>query len=395
MRNRRASLSLIFGVIFIDLVGFGIVIPILPLYAERFGASPLTIGVLLGIYSLMQMIFAPILGRWSDRIGRRPLLLVSMIGSALGFLLMGLAQALPLLFIGRIIDGITGGNISTAQAYIADVTPPKERSRGMGLIGAAFGLGFIFGPAIGGVMSHFSLSAPLFFAAALAAANAAAIYFFLPESLPAGHRAATGRDWSLGAVFREAKGSSLAVVLGAYFFTTMAFSILTATYPLFASRRMGYQASQIGYIFAGMGILGAIVQGGLMGWLVRRVGDRLLVLAGSLFLGAALFVLPFFESAPLFLAATAGLALGHSLTVAPLNGLASKEASPQAQGHLLGMMQSTASLARVLGPVLGGWLLSWDLGRPLVGRAPYWTAGALTLVGFGLALSLKIGTERS
>ena len=197
MSGRKASLAVIFGIVFIDLIGFGIVIPVLPLYAERFGASPLVVGCLLAVYSLMQMVFAPILGRWSDRIGRRPVLLVSIIGSSIGFLLMGMARALPLLFMGRIIDGITGGNISTAQAYIADITPAHERSKGMGLIGAAFGLGFIFGPAIGGVMSHFSLSAPLLFAAGLAAVNAVAVYLFLPESLSREHRDGSGERTSL------------------------------------------------------------------------------------------------------------------------------------------------------------------------------------------------------
>jgi len=181
--KKRSPLVLIFCTIFLDLVGFGIVIPVLPLYAERFGASPLGVGLLLAIYSLMQCLFAPVLGQLSDRIGRRPVLLVSVIGTSFGFLLMGLSKTLSLLFVARVIDGITGGNISTAQAYIADVTPHSERSRGMGLIGAAFGLGFIFGPAIGGVLSHVSLGAPFLFASALAAVNAVAIFFLLPESL--------------------------------------------------------------------------------------------------------------------------------------------------------------------------------------------------------------------
>jgi len=154
MPKSRSPLVIIFVTIFIDLVGFGIVIPVLPLYAERFGASEAVIGALVASYSAMQFVFAPLLGRLSDRIGRRPVLLVSMIGTSLGFLLMGFANALWLLFVARVIDGITGGNISTAQAYIADVTPPEERSRGMGLIGAAFGLGFVVGPVIGGLMTH-------------------------------------------------------------------------------------------------------------------------------------------------------------------------------------------------------------------------------------------------
>ena len=201
MAKTRSPLVIIFITIFIDLVGFGIVIPVLPLYAERYGASEATIGILLAVYSAMQFIFAPILGKLSDRVGRRPVLLVSLIGTSIGFLLMGFAPLMPVglalfglaptliwLFVARIIDGISGGNISTAQAYIADVTLPEERSKGMGLIGAAFGLGFVFGPMIGGVLSYISPEAPFFFAAALAAANATALYFLLPESLAVEHR---------------------------------------------------------------------------------------------------------------------------------------------------------------------------------------------------------------
>ena len=203
--TRRSPLALIFGTVFLDLVGFGIVIPVLPLYAERFGASPLMVGLLLGVYSMMQCLCAPLLGRLSDRVGRRPVLLVSVIGTSAGFLLTGLARSLWLLFAARILDGMTGGNISTAQAYIADVTPQNERSRGMGLIGAAFGLGFIFGPAIGGLLSHVSLAAPFLFASILAAANALAIYFFLPESLPVERRRQVREHISFQALFREVR----------------------------------------------------------------------------------------------------------------------------------------------------------------------------------------------
>ena len=393
MSGRKASLAVIFGIVFIDLIGFGIVIPVLPLYAERFGASPLVVGCLLAVYSLMQTVFAPILGRWSDRIGRRPVLLVSIIGSSIGFLLMGMARALPLLFVGRIIDGITGGNISTAQAYIADVTPAHERSKGMGLIGAAFGLGFIFGPAIGGVMSHFSLSAPLLFAAGLAALNAVAVYLFLPESLSKEHRKGDiSGNVPFFMMFQQARGSALAVVIGAYFFSTVAFSLLTATYPLFASHRFGFGAPQVGYIFAGMGILGAMVQGGLMGWLVKTFGDKRLTIAGTFVLAMCLFLLPMSPTALVLFAATGGIGLGHALSTAPLNGLASKTAGPAAQGKVLGAMQSASSLARIIGPVLGGWMLNQDLLRMEAhyGRAPYWTGGVIMLVACGLAVSLRL-----
>ena len=387
----RYRLAVIFGIIFIDLVGFGIVIPVLPLYAERFGASHFVIGLLLGIYSLMQCIFAPILGKLSDRVGRRPVLLISIIGSALGFLLMGAASTLPLLFLARIIDGITGGNISTAQAYIADVTPPKERSRGMGLIGAAFGLGFIFGPAIGGALSQISLAAPFFFAAALAGLNAAAVYFFLPESLSAHHRGDVHPRASILQIFEEAKGSSLKVVMVTYFFATVAFSLLTATYPLFTEQRFGLNAAQNGYLFSSLGLIGAIVQGGLLGWLVKIFNDKRLTMAGTLILAASFFVLPMVSTFPGLLAATMGVAVGHSLIAAPLNGLASKLVGPGAQGRVIGLMQSSASVARIVGPVMGGWLLHYDAAQLAAdfGRTPYWASGFLSLIALALTLAIR------
>ncbi len=391
MAGARSPVVIMFVTVFVDLVGFGIVIPILPLYAERFGASPLVIGLLLSVYSLMQALAAPILGRLSDRIGRRPILLLSILGTSFGFLLMGVARTLPLLFIGRIIDGITGGNISTAQAYIADVTTPEERSKGMGLIGAAFGLGFILGPAIGGLLGHVSLAAPFFFAAALAFANAVALFFLLPESLPPARRHQAQAPSALRAVLEETTPWSLAVVLGTYFFTTVAFSLLTGTYSLFAEHRFRYTALQIGYIFAGQGLLGAVVQGVFIGRLVKAFGDRALVIAGTACLTVGLFLLPLCATTTALLCATGLIALGHSLVAAPLSGLASRQVGPAFQGRILGLMQSAASFARIVGPVMGGWLLSYDAAHLAgqFGRSAYWAGGAVMAVALGLAVALS------
>ena len=389
MAQRRSPLAVIFVTVFIDLLGFGIVIPVLPLYAERFGASPLVIGLLLGSYSAMQCLCAPLLGKLSDRVGRRPVLLLSIIGTSIGFLLMGLATTLWLLFIARIIDGMTGGNISTAQAYIADVTPPEQRSRGMGLIGAAFGLGFIFGPAIGGVLSRVSLAAPFFFAAALAAGNAIALYFLLPESLSL-ERRQHARHGARIPLFSIAKGRLLTTVLATYFCTTVAFSLLTATYPLFTERRFGYDATHNGYIFAGQGILSAIVQGGLLGWLIKLSGDKMLAIIGTVMLMLSLVALPMSRSVTALLLMTAGIAVGHGLIAAPLNGLASKEVNAELQGRVLGLMQSAASLARIAGPVLGGWLLNYDAMSLTTqfGRTPYWAGAGLLFVALLFAIAL-------
>ena len=402
MPTEKTKLLLIFATVFIHLVGFGIVIPVLPLYAERFGASPLVIGLLVSSYSLMQAIFAPLLGRLSDRVGRRPVLLISMAGTAAGLLLMGWAKALPLLFAGRIIDGMTGGSISTAQAYIADITPPERRSRGMGLIGAAFGLGFIFGPAIGGLLSRYSLAAPLFFAAGLAAVNTVLVWIFLPESLPAGVSApSTGtghcvtpkeKKAPLAALFRESEGGALQSAMGAYFFTTVGFSLMTATYPLFAERRFGYSPPEIGAIFAGVGLLGAIIQGGLMGWLERSFGEKRLAVAGTLMLAGSFFALPLSTTASVLLLATALSAMGHSLLATPLNAVASKSVGSHSQGRALGLMQSAASMARIVGPVAGGWLLNYDAAHPAVpfGRTPYWAASGVMGAALVLALCLRV-----
>lgn len=218
----RSPLVVIFTTVFIDLVGFGIVIPVLPFYAEgtRFGASPRTVGLLFASYSVMQLIFSPILGRLSDKYGRRPVLLISIIGTGIGFLILGFANTLALLFIGRILDGITGGNISTAQAYIADVTTKEDRAKGMGLLGAAFGLGFILGPAIGGILSRWGIAVPFLFAAGLCFANALLLYFRLPETVTPDHPARTSAAGGRGLtqLFTALRQPRLGFVLAIYFF---------------------------------------------------------------------------------------------------------------------------------------------------------------------------------
>ena len=390
MAKSRSPLVIIFVTIFIDLIGFGIVIPVLPLYAKQFGASETIVGLLLATYSAMQFLFAPVLGKLSDRVGRRPVLLVSLLGTAIGFLVMGFANTLWLLFLARIIDGISGGNISTAQAYIADVTPPEERSRGMGLIGVAFGLGFIFGPAIGGVMSHISPAAPFFFAAALAVANATALYFLLPESLPADKRVQAKEQSSLASLFEQANRWQLTSVMAIYFFSTVAFAMLTATFALFANQRFGFDAAQTGYFFAYVGVMGAIIQGGLLGRLVKRFGERLLILTGLLLFTCCLLILPLAPGLVVLLITSAGIAIGNSFVTPTLNALASKSVDALSQGRVLGAMSSAASLARIIGPTLGGYLLSLDVRNgSLYGRTPYWVSGAIMLVALVLAVATQ------
>jgi len=390
MAKGRSPLVIIFITVFIDLVGFGIVIPVLPLYAKNFHASDAVIGLLLGSYSGMQFFFAPILGRMSDKYGRRPVLLFSILGTSLGFLVMGLANTLWLLFVARIIDGATGGNISTAQAYIADVTPPEKRSSGMGLIGAAFGLGFIFGPALGGVLSRISLAAPFLFAAGLAAANAIALFFLLPESLAHEHRTKAGGRAPIRQVFREAGSWQLGAIIATYFFGTVAFALLTATYPLFTEGRLNLDALHNGYIFAYLGLIGAIIQGGFIGRLNKLFGEKTLAVTGTLVLAISMFALPSSMSVVRLVLISTGIAVGNSLVTPTLNAMLSKSVGASWQGRALGVMQSAASLARILGPVLGGVLLGTaGVSSPHFGQAPYWTAAAIMLIAVGLATTLR------
>lgn len=402
MAKSRSPIVIIFITIFIDLIGFGIVLPVLPLYAERYNASETVIGLMIASYSATQFIFAPILGRLSDRVGRRPVLLVSLIGTSLGFLLMGFAHVLPVglslfglaptivwLFIARIIDGISGGNISTAQAYIADVTPPDQRSKGMGLIGAAFGLGFIFGPAIGGLMSHFSPEAPFFFAAALAAINATALYFLLPESLAAEHRSEANRRTTISQVLEESGSQQLKPLMATYFFATLAFAMLTSTYALFTNHRFHFDAIHTGYMFTYVGVIGAIIQGGLLGRLVKAFGEKTLAVIGTVIFATSLFALPLSSTLLMLILTSTGIAIGNSFVTPTLNGMASKSVSPSLQGRVLGAMASAGSLARVFGPALGGWLLSRDADTDfLYGKTIYWVSGVIMLIALGLAVML-------
>jgi multidrug resistance protein len=397
---KRSPLLIIFVTVFIDLIGFGIVIPVLPYYAEgtKFGATPSQVGLLFASYSVMQLIFAPVLGRLSDKYGRRPILLISLLGTSVGFLILGFATTLWMLFVGRIIDGISGGNISTAQAYIADITTKENRAKGMGLIGAAFGLGFVFGPAIGGILSRWGINVPFLFAGGLAFLNAILLYFALPETVtpdhPARISAAAGRGWQqlIGAL----RNPQLGFVLTIYFLSIVAFSIMTATFSLFMMFRLGYDAFHNGWVFAFVGIISAIIQGGLIGKLVKRFGEPLLVIIGGLLFSASLLAIPFVTAATGLLAILtlgAATAIGQALSAPSLSSLASKSAGAGEQGGVLGVMQSVASLARAVGPSLAAALIhsavahvGYDGVAQKMSDASilrtFWTAAVIQFAGF-------------
>lgn len=360
----RSPMLVIFVTVFIDLVGFGIVIPILPFYleSEQFRATPRELGLLFASYSVMQLVFTPVLGRLSDRYGRRPVLFFSIVGAGVGYVVLGAATALWMLFVGRVVAGITGGNISTAQAYVADITTPENRARGMGLFGAAFGLGFIFGPALGGLLSRFGISAPFYFAAALSFANAALLYFTLPETVTRDHPArshAAPRSWS--SMLRHVTQRRFALVLLIYFLFVVSFSIMTTVFPLYTQYRFGYDPLHNGYLFAYIGVISAVIQGVLIGRLVRRWGEPLLVVLGAFALAVNLFVLPFVGPAAGglvgLLALLAAFSTGNSFATPALTSLASKSVGAGEQGGVMGLTQAAASLARTIGPLVGGFLI--------------------------------------
>ena len=402
---KRSPLVVIFTTVFIDLVGFGIVIPVLPFYAEgtRFNATPRTVGLLFASYSIMQLIFAPVLGRLSDKYGRRPVLLISIIGTGIGFLILGFATTLWMLFLGRMLDGITGGNISTAQAYIADITTKEDRAKGMGLVGAAFGLGFIFGPAIGGILSRWGVEVPFLFAAGLCFANALLLYFTLPETVtpdhPARVSASRGRGWSQ--LIEALKQPRLGFVLIIYFLFIVAFSIMTTSFSLYAMFRFGYDAQHTGYLFAYVGLIAVIIQGLLIGKLVQRFGELPLVIVGALFFAGSLFAVPFvgpMTGGLLALLIGGGIfSMGNSLSGPALTSLASKSAGPADQGSVLGVTQSVASLARAVGPSIAALLIhsalphrgadgGWHYMSDHSLFVTFWTASAIMFVTFVAAV---------
>jgi len=390
MASKKSQLGIIFLTVLIDLIGFGIVIPVLPLYGEHFGATEAQNGWLVGVFSLAQFIFSPIWGRISDRVGRKPVLVISIFCTAIGYFLMGSAQTLAVLFAARILAGISTSNIGTAQAYIADVSTKEGRSKAMGLIGAAFGLGFVLGPAIGGIMSaKFGYSSPMYLSAALALCNAVLVIAILPESLSPENRGKGVRQ-SVFSLFRHTNGSIYVTLLSVYFFCIAGFSMMTALFALFTKHRFHLDVEHTGWVLALVGFIGALIQGGMIGRLVKRFGEKPLACAGSIILCASLFALPLCATVSAMVGVCIGIAIGNSLLMPVLSGLVSRNVDAQWQGRALGFMQSCGSLARWAGPVTAGWLLSFDLSKPahLYARTPFWAGASLLAVSFLLTLLL-------
>ena len=392
-KRSRTPLMILFLTVFIDLLGFGIVIPFLPLYAERMHVGALGVGLLLSIYSLMQLLVAPILGRISDYVGRRPVILLGLFGSSLGYLLYGFAGTFTMLLVSRAIHGACAATISTAQAYVADTTDESGRAHGMGMIGAAFGLGFVLGPAIGGLLGHSSMRTPVFFAAALTFANLIFAAMRLPESHepdPNSRLAMKDIVEPLVNLPRELTGHGLGRLFGLSFVTTSAIAGFEATFAMMVPLLYGYGPSGVGGLFAFAGLTQAITQGYLLGKIVKRTGELPLIRIGLVLLALGLAPMASLRSHALLLLALALLAIGYGLASPSIASLISKRTARDKQGGVLGANQSAQSLARIVGPIVAGTI--YELAGP---QPVYFGAAIVALLALMLATSISATGSRT
>lgn len=387
---RSSPLLPIFLIVVVDVLGLTIILPLLPFYAEKLGASATLVGLLIATYAACQLVAGPLLGRISDHTGRRPVLLVSQMGTLSGFLLLAFAQSLWLVFVARAIDGLTAGNLSLAQAYIADVTRPEERAKSFGLIGIAFGLGFLVGPGVSGYLSQFGYQWPIFAAAGLSATSILCTFFLLPKqppspegeqegpAMPGGTRL-TLLDW--GTYAQYFRRPELAGLLWQFFAFALSFAMFFGGFALYAERRYWFGPhrfgpKEVGYFFAYAGFLGIILQGGLLGRLVKRFGERKLVKSGFLAATASYLALAFTWTTPQLLLAGLVSSYGNGVLRPGLTSLITQRTGRREQGVVLGLNQSLNSVAQIVSPSLAGflidrnWLAAWAL-----------TAAAITGIG--------------
>jgi DHA1 family tetracycline resistance protein-like MFS transporter len=358
MNKRLLNVGLI---VLIDMLGFALIVPLLTVFADSFGATEFQTGLLVSSYALMQMIAAPILGRFSDKYGRRPVFLISILGTFIGFLILGFSNSLWMLFLSRILSGLTAGNISVAQAYIADVTDEKNRARGMGMFGAAFGIGFILGPALGGMLSQLGFAVPAFVSAALAFVNLLTVYFWLPESLTAERRAELvtqkKKEFSFGALFAALARPHVGALLWVRFGFAIAFNSFQTVFPLYVLHKFGLGAQQTGYILAYIGIVLVAMQGGAIGPLSARFKESNLLVT---FLGFALVGMIGWAVAPtipILLIAMFPMAIGAGSFNALINSAISKAVTRDEVGGMLGFGAGLESATRVVMPALASYLL--------------------------------------
>jgi len=385
MENKRRAFTLLFLFVFMDVLGFSLILPLLPYYAEAFGATAEVVGLLLGANALTQLAGAPILGRLSDRYGRRPLLLTSIAGTVVSFLMLGLARSLAMLFASRILDGFLGGNVSLAQAYITDVTDNKERAKGLGLIGAAFGLGFIIGPALGGTLAgDGNYALPALIASGLAFLNLLGVLFWLPESLPPEERERRAGEpraaFTARALWEALRLPCVGPLLQTQLFFALAFTTFETIFSLFAQKRLGLDARTTSYVLTYVGVLVVLVQGVGIRLLVKRFSDKQLVFGGAILAGLSLLAWALTPSLGVLLVVLAPLALASGTLRVSINSALTKSVYPEEVGGTLGLSASLGSLARVVSPTVGGFVLGrvgaaapGVLGAFLMGWLVYYT----------------------
>ncbi|MCM3880207.1 MAG: MFS transporter [Vicinamibacterales bacterium] len=373
-------LLVIFLTVFVNLVGFGIIIPLLPFYAQTFGASPLVIGLLFASFSLAQLIATPALGVMSDRWGRRPVLIFSLLGTVVSFVMLAMAHTLVLLFAARIIDGLSGGNITTARAYIADVTEPHERAKAYGFLGAAFGLGFIVGPALAALFATISYTAPIWAAAVVTLIATAMAWFWLPETVHRGNEETVSPWRALPEVFGRAR---LRPLLIADFIYWGSFSVCNTTFALFAARRFGFDVTHTGYVLAAFGFLGVLVQTGMVQPMVSRFGELRTFLAGLVIAALGWGLVAASYSVGLFLLALIPAGIGVGLCNASLITLISHSASRDEQGKVQGAAGALESLGRTIGPVWGnGALQKFGEGSAYISASAAFVVTAFIMLGY-------------
>lgn len=372
----KRALGLIFAFVFLDLLGYSLILPLLPYYAETFGASLTLVGLLGTSNALAQLVATPIIGRLSDRYGRRPLLLVSIAGTLIAFMMLGLARSLPMLFASRIVDGLLGGNIALARAYITDVTDEKNRARGLGLIGAAFGMGFIIGPAMGGFLSRYGYNVPAFVAAGLAFVNFLAVFAWVPESLTPEHRAAIQQQhpttrFNARALWNALQHPCMGPLLHVTLIYALAFTLFQSNFALYAKTRFNLAAQNTAYVLTYVGILAVLVQGVAIGRLTTRFTEKQLLFGSAALLSLAFLAWALAPNIPALLIILAPIALSAGVLNVVSSSLLTKSVYRTEVGGTLGLAASFQTLAQIITPASGGFLLdyfgTWTLG--VVGAA--------------------------
>ncbi|RME25196.1 MAG: MFS transporter [Deltaproteobacteria bacterium] len=381
----RALIPVLFAV-FLDLLGFGLVIPLLTFYAEDFGATPVQVTLLMAVYSLAQLVFAPLWGSMSDRIGRRPVLLVSIAASAVFLAGFAAAPSLLLLFVFRTLHGACAANVSTAQAAVADLTTPEKRAAGMGLIGASFGIGFTLGPWMGGELARYGYAVPIWVAAGLSAVNFLLALVLLPETRKPGQQSERHvRTLDPRRFIEVARHPVVGLCVVLTFVMTVAFALMESSFTLFAEHVRHLDAPTVGRYFGVAGLVMVFVQGGLIGRLVKRFGEVPLVPVGLGLLAVGLALLPFAPPPVLMVSVFVIIAIGQGISTPSLQALISKGTSPDEQGFVMGTNQSMSALGRVIGPAMSG-VIFQHLGPPM----PFLLAAGLLF----LALLLSIPALR-